>query len=114
MAEKTKAEMQAEIDALKAEIEASKKTTEPQENEDVNKLLELVTITIVKVPGVPELSEDYDITINGKTWLIQRGVEVKVPRYVAEAVMLAEKQALHADAVIAEIKANEDGKMATL
>ncbi|MCQ2770407.1 MAG: hypothetical protein MJ236_01225 [Clostridia bacterium] len=115
MAEKTKAEMQAEIDKLTAALEASKKAQEPKEEKiDDSYLLEKVKIRIVKVPGIPELSDDYDVTINGKTWLIQRGVEVEVPRYVAEAVQLAEAQALHAEAVIKEIEESGKTSMATI
>lgn len=41
-----------------------------------------VKLLIPAVPGVK--NEDVQIGINGKTWLIQRGVEVEVPDYVAE------------------------------
>lgn len=35
---------------------------------------------------------DLFVGVNGKTWLIKRGEEVEVPRYVAEVIKNAEEQ----------------------
>lgn len=36
--------------------------------------------------------DDITVTVNGKTWQIQRGKHVQIPRFVFEAIMASERQ----------------------
>jgi hypothetical protein len=36
--------------------------------------------------------DDITVTINGKTWVIQRGVQVMIPRFVLHAIENSERQ----------------------
>ena len=47
-------------------------------------LQEMVTVTLYE--DNMEFKDDAVVIINGKTWLIARGVPVQVPRYVALAI----------------------------
>jgi len=57
---------------------ANKKT------EKQDKLLQPVTITLYA--DNMEFKDDAVVIVNGKTWLIERGVPVQVPKYVALAI----------------------------
>lgn len=47
--------------------------------------------TTIRLPKTRELKEDVFVGINGRTWLIQRGVSVEVPVAVAEVLAHSEK-----------------------
>lgn len=47
----------------------------------------------VKLPKTRELQEDVFVSVNRKTWLIQRGVYVEVPACVAEVLQHSEEMA---------------------
>ena len=49
---------------------------------------ELVTI---KLPRTKDLKDDVFVRVNQRTWQIQRGVKVEVPRCVAEVLENAEE-----------------------
>lgn len=49
-------------------------------------------VTIKLYRGEGELAQDVFVGVNGKTYLIKRGVEVEVPLAVAEILDNAEKQ----------------------
>jgi len=49
---------------------------------------ELVTI---KLPMTKDLKDDVFVRVNQRTWQIQRGVKVQVPRCVAEVLENAEE-----------------------
>lgn len=49
---------------------------------------ELVTI---KLPMTKDLKDDVFVRVNQRTWQIQRGVKVEVPRCVAEVLENAEE-----------------------
>lgn len=51
---------------------------------------ELVPIKLFKDSG--KYKDDVSVTINGKTWLIQRGVVVDVPRNVAKVLEESDAQ----------------------
>lgn len=51
---------------------------------------EAKTVTI-KLPLTRTERDDVFVGINGKTWLIKRGTEVKVPRNVANVLQRREK-----------------------
>ena len=57
----------------------AKKTTQAKKPEKVK-------ITIPRVPGVKEQAP-YVLGLNGKNYQFQRGVEVEVPRGVAENIL---------------------------
>ncbi len=45
---------------------------------------DMVKLTIPRIQGAKHQPDEF-ISVNGKTYLIQRGKTVKVPRYVADA-----------------------------
>lgn len=45
----------------------------------------------IRLPINPEKG-DRIVSVNGKTWIIQRGVEVEVPKYVAEVIENSDRQ----------------------
>ena len=44
----------------------------------------------IKLPFTKAEQDDVLVGVNGKTWLIKRGVEVEVPAYVAEVLQHSE------------------------
>lgn len=46
---------------------------------------------IIKLPLSRKEKEDVFVGVNGRTWSIQRGVEVEVPWYVAEVLQRREQ-----------------------
>ena len=65
---------------------------------------ELVSIRLFK--DSEKYKEDVYVGVNGKGWLIQRGVEVQVPRYVAQVLEQSVQQDEQAAALMEE-KAGE-------
>jgi hypothetical protein len=49
--------------------------------EEADDLNALVTVKVPRLPGSE--NQSMFVGVNGKTWLIQRGKAVKVPKYVA-------------------------------
>ena len=47
----------------------------------------------IKLPKTRELSDDVFVSVNNRTWLIQRGVYVTVPACVAEVLQHSEDMA---------------------
>ena len=47
----------------------------------------------IKIPLTRDQKDDVFVGVNGKTWLIKRGVTVEVPRYVADLIERSESQA---------------------
>lgn len=54
--------------------------------EEVSKNPEEDMVNIFLFKDKDKYNSDLPVSINGKTWLIQRGVNVKVPRFVAEVI----------------------------
>lgn len=48
----------------------------------------------IRLPLTKDQSEDVFVSINARTWLIKRGVEVEVPECVAEILRNQEEQLL--------------------
>ncbi len=44
----------------------------------------------IRIPRERDRQDDVFVCVNGRTWLIQRGVEVEVPECVAEVIRNAE------------------------
>ncbi len=57
-----------------------------------------------------DYKDDVFIGINGKTWQIKRGVEVKVPRYVAQVLEDSYKQDLDTASMIEQYGDEFDAK----
>lgn len=53
-------------------------------------------------------TSDVFVGVNGRTYQIQRGVEVEVPDYVAEVLRNSEKQDLHAVMMMEELQKDAD------
>jgi hypothetical protein len=85
-----KAELTPEIEALikarvEAEIEAAKPETEEQKRKEVDEWLnQRVTVKLMK--DSERYKDDVFVGVNGKGWLIKRGVPVQIPRFVAMAL----------------------------
>lgn len=88
-------ELTPEIEALikarvEAEIEAAKPETEEQIREEQKRkeidewLNQRVTVKLMK--DSERYKDDVFVGVNGKGWLIKRGVPVQIPRYVAMAL----------------------------
>ena len=56
------------------------------EAEEVPKNPEEDMVSIFLFKDKDKYNSDLPVSINGTTWLIQRGVNVKVPRFVAEVI----------------------------
>ena len=61
------------------------------ENKIENKKEDKVKMVKVKIPRVKKDQEDVFVSVNMKTFLIKRGVEVEVPDYVAEVLQHQEE-----------------------
>lgn len=71
----------------------------PYEYETARELAELEEKVLIQLPKDNDnYKDDVVVQINGKTWLIQRGVQVAVPRKVANILAQSQHQLLLADA----------------
>ncbi len=70
---------------------AAPKKKAPVEETTTNTRSPRVKIRIPRIPGIKE-QDDYVLSVNGERFQIQRGVEVTVPRYVAETIALFERE----------------------
>lgn len=77
----------------KAKKKAEAKTEKPA-NPENDWLNELVTVRLFK--DGEKYKEDVFVSVNSKTWLIQRGVSVRIPRYVALQLEANQRQELFA------------------
>ena len=73
---------------------ASKETVKKEEREEITQAeapvlgaTDLVSLLIPKIPGAKN-QDDVFISVNGKNYLIRRGVEVKVPKNVRDVMKL--------------------------
>ena len=70
----------AENEALKAELEAMKAQQEKTPEAPQEKMVK------IRIPRTKKDEEDVFVSVNLRTWLIKRGVEVEVPECVAEVL----------------------------
>jgi hypothetical protein len=77
--------------------EATKTT--PKANETAKEKL-----VKIRIPRERDRQDDVFVCVNGRTWLIKRGVEVDVPECVAEAIRNAEDVAEQAYAYNESVK----------
>ena len=86
----TKDALKAENEALKAELEALKaKEAELEAEPDVAAETPRETgpkLVKIRLPKTKELKDDVFVSVNFRTYQIQRGVEVEVPDFVAEVL----------------------------
>ena len=75
-------------------------------------LEELVPVKLFK--DKDKYKDDVTVIVNGKTWLIQRGVQVMVPRMVAMALDASDKQESETSDLISAYQADFSKKMAAL
>ena len=77
--------------------EATKTATKATETEK-EKLVK------IRIPRERDRQDDVFVCVNGRTWLIKRGVEVEVPECVAEVIRNAEDVAEKAYAFMDSVK----------
>ena len=77
-----------------AEVKNTPKANEPEKEKLVK----------IRIPRERERQDDVFVCINGRTWLIKRGVEVEVPECVAEVIRNAEDVAEKAYAFNESVK----------
>jgi hypothetical protein len=58
----------------------------------------------IRIPRERDRQDDVFVCVNGRTWLIKRGVEVEVPECVAEVIRNAEDVAEQAYAYNESVK----------
>ena len=84
----TKDALKAENDALKAELEALKNRASAESEGYAAEAPKETGPKMVKIrlPKTKELKDDVFVSVNFRTYQIQRGVEVEVPDFVAEVL----------------------------
>jgi hypothetical protein len=70
---------------------------------EVNKT-EKEKLVKIRIPRERDRQDDVFVCVNGRTWLIKRGVEVEVPECVAEVIRNAEDVAEKAYAFNESVK----------
>lgn len=62
-----------------------------KEAKKVEEIKEEERTVLIKIPKTRENKEDVYVAVNGESFLIQRGVQVEVPWYVAEVLENSER-----------------------
>lgn len=62
----------------------------------------------IKIPKTKELQDDVFVSVNNRTWQIQRGVYVEVPACVAEVLQHSEEMAEEALRFENQVQSKED------
>lgn len=83
-AEAKAAEIIAAAEAKAAEIAPETGSTETEVRPDTGPAEETVKIKLMK--DDQRYKDDVHVVVNGRVYVIQRGVEVEVPKYVAEVI----------------------------
>ena len=78
----------------------TKNTNETQETPDVQKQAK-EKIVKIRLPKIRKDQPDEFVGVNGRTWLIKRGVTVEVPECVAEVLQ-------HKEEMLEQIEAYEE------
>lgn len=87
----TKDALKAENEALKAELEALKAAQEAKADTAEDPKENGPRMVKIRIPKTKEEKEDVFVSVNFRTYQIQRGVEVEVPDFVAEVLQNKEK-----------------------
>ena len=78
------------------------RAVEPEEEMTLEERMEeIVTVRLPIIPGL-EKQEAQFVGVNGRSWVIPRGVDFNIPRYAAEVLKNAEEERLRAYAYQAE------------
>ena len=79
---------------LKAEKEAAKAAEVPKNPRDEMTVEEYMNekVPFQAIYDGERYKDDINVTINGKTWQIKRGILVEIPRFVYDAIMSSERQ----------------------
>lgn len=107
MTEKTVDQLKKEIEKLKKQLAAEaparkKKANKATENEKF--MNEMVTIKLFKDNG--RYKDDVFVAVNDRTYLIKRGTEVSVPRFVEQALKNSLAQDEYVAAMIDRLVSN--------
>lgn len=97
---KTVAELKEEIKLLKKQLSDKAKANEIKDKgvlENEKYMKEMVTIKLFKDNG--KYKDDVYVNVNDKSYLIRRGAEVTVPRYIEQAL----KNSLSQDEYVASL-----------
>lgn len=62
----------------------------------------------IKIPFTKLEKDDVYVAINGRSWLIKRGVEVEVPECVVKVIENSERQSMESMEYEAQASANAD------
>lgn len=89
--EEIRAEILAQLKVEQVEAKGAPMPTTAADSDVNDYLNEKVKHTFFK--DEDKYADDINVTINGHTWTIQRGVTVNLPRFVLDAVLDAENQA---------------------
>ena len=68
-----------------------------------------VTVTLPKLPGQGANQEEF-FSVNGKNYIIKRGIKVEIPEEVAEVIRNAEKAEEYAMNYVEELDKNKSDK----
>lgn len=95
-------EVQEAAETVKAAetVEAEKPKVDP--------MYELIEIQLFK--DSRRYKEDLKVFVNGRNWVIQRGVPVKVPRYVALVIQQSQRQDQASDNMILHLQDSYEEK----
>lgn len=88
---------------------AKTKSEEASHEEYLN---ELVTVRVPRLAG--STRQDLFVGVNGRTWLIQRGRDVQVPRFVAEVIEQSISQREKVDDMIDRMQDDADKRFARI
>ena len=88
--------MSKTVETEKAMNEVAAEVTEVQDS-----IYDLVELQLFK--DNRRYKDDVKVFVNGRNWVIQRGVPVKVPRYVANVIYRSQKQDMASDAMIMKL-----------
>lgn len=78
----------------------------------LDRMNEKVTIKLFRDNG--KYKDDLTVTVNGVTYQIQRGVTVKVPRFIADVIAQSERQDTHTANMIEKLVTNFEDKTKAL
>lgn len=71
---------------------------------EISRMNELIPVFVFK--DKDKYKDDLIVSVNGKAWQIQRGVEVMVPRYVAEVIRNSQAQDAATEETIRQLEKN--------
>lgn len=108
--EELRKELKEEVKAeIKAEAEKKKERQPYKETaEELKKANELVPLKLFK--DKDKYNQDVLVILNGESWLIKRGVTVKVPRKVFNVLSLSDDQTGYAADIIGKYEEEFDEK----